>query len=181
VRDEGNASASSHSSAFLEQEDAVRGRSDVLADKQATSQQSAGNSRSVTPAGQVNTHVANSSAVRQSAAPDAGPFAQQPASITDDQSGLGMMTPTKLRIGAYTHKPSAQDMLVNVSEHTFVCVDCETTGVDASVHRVIEVAAVKFTIAAGAIDTFHTLVDPGAESMRVYTFVCACAFRDPDT
>jgi hypothetical protein len=67
----------------------------------------------------------------------------------------------KLRIGAFSIKPSAEDMATDLQQHIFVCVDCETTGVNASIHRIVEVAAIKFTLAAGVIDTYHTLVDPG--------------------
>ncbi|MCE5293063.1 MAG: DUF3820 family protein [Chlamydiales bacterium] len=43
--------------------------------------------------------------------------------------------------------------------HTFVCIDCESTGLDPKQDRIIEVAAVKFTF-DGHISEFETLVDP---------------------
>lgn len=43
---------------------------------------------------------------------------------------------------------------------TFVCFDLETTGLDATNDRIIEVACVKFTFDE-VIDTFETLIDPG--------------------
>lgn len=42
----------------------------------------------------------------------------------------------------------------------FVCLDCETTGLDINNDHIIEVAAVRFTF-QGAIDSFETLVNPG--------------------
>lgn len=42
---------------------------------------------------------------------------------------------------------------------TFVCIDCETTGLDPSVDRIIEVAAVKFTLEK-TLDSFESLINP---------------------
>lgn len=41
----------------------------------------------------------------------------------------------------------------------FVCLDCETTGLDPKEDRIIEVACVTFTLEQN-LDTFETLVDP---------------------
>ncbi len=46
-----------------------------------------------------------------------------------------------------------------LSQETFVCLDCESTGLDTSNDRVIEVAAVKFTLKE-TVDEIATLVDP---------------------
>lgn len=48
----------------------------------------------------------------------------------------------------------------NLDKQVFVCVDCETTGLDAKNDRIIEVAAATFN-ADGIIDRFETLLDPG--------------------
>lgn len=45
---------------------------------------------------------------------------------------------------------------------TYVCVDVETTGLDAYDDAIIEVAAVVFTV-EGVVDEFASLVDPGRE------------------
>lgn len=42
---------------------------------------------------------------------------------------------------------------------TFICMDCETTGLDPKSDRVIEVAAVKFTIESN-LDSIESLIDP---------------------
>lgn len=44
-------------------------------------------------------------------------------------------------------------------KETFVCIDCETTGLDPRADRIIEVAAVKFTIEE-TLDTYESLIDP---------------------
>ncbi len=44
-------------------------------------------------------------------------------------------------------------------KQTFVCVDCESTGLDPKEDRIIEVAAIRFTI-AGNIAEFQSLVKP---------------------
>lgn len=45
------------------------------------------------------------------------------------------------------------------SKDTFVCIDCETTGLDTNKDRVIEVAAVTFTVDRN-LDSFESLVNP---------------------
>ncbi|MFN4174863.1 MAG: exonuclease domain-containing protein, partial [Parachlamydiaceae bacterium] len=41
----------------------------------------------------------------------------------------------------------------------FVCLDCETTGLDPKVDKVVEVAVMKFTCNE-VLDSFETLIDP---------------------
>ncbi len=43
---------------------------------------------------------------------------------------------------------------------TFICLDCETTGLDPKNDHIIEVAAVKFQFGA-ELESFETLIDPG--------------------
>lgn len=47
-------------------------------------------------------------------------------------------------------------------KQTFVCIDCETTGLDTLSDRIIEVAVVKFTLEQ-IVDEFESLVDPLVE------------------
>lgn len=44
-------------------------------------------------------------------------------------------------------------------QQQFICIDCETTGLDAKNDRVIEVAAVVFTV-DNDIESFESLIDP---------------------
>jgi DNA polymerase-3 subunit epsilon len=44
-------------------------------------------------------------------------------------------------------------------KETFVCIDCETTGLDLNKDRVIEVAVVRFTLEQ-VLDQFESLIDP---------------------
>jgi len=46
-----------------------------------------------------------------------------------------------------------------IHKEQFVCIDCETTGLDPKQDRIIEVAAVKFSITE-TFDTFETLINP---------------------
>ncbi len=46
-----------------------------------------------------------------------------------------------------------------LEDEIFVCIDCETTGLDAKLDRVIEVAAVKFDL-KGSFESFESLIDP---------------------
>lgn len=47
-----------------------------------------------------------------------------------------------------------------MSKETFVCIDCESTGLDPQNDRVIEVAVAVFTL-EGILEQYDTLVDPG--------------------
>ena len=49
-----------------------------------------------------------------------------------------------------------------LDKDTFVCVDCETTGLESDTDRIIEVAAARFTL-GGVMETFETLIDPERE------------------
>lgn len=49
-----------------------------------------------------------------------------------------------------------------LAQQAFVCMDCETTGLDANLSRVIEVAAVRFTI-NDIIAQCESLIDPECE------------------
>lgn len=46
-----------------------------------------------------------------------------------------------------------------LNQETFICLDCETTGLDAKTDRIIEVAVVKFNFSEH-LESFETLVDP---------------------
>ncbi len=46
-----------------------------------------------------------------------------------------------------------------LNKATFLCLDCEFTGLDPDNDRILEIAAVRFTF-DGEIDTFETLVNP---------------------
>jgi DNA polymerase-3 subunit epsilon len=48
-----------------------------------------------------------------------------------------------------------------VNEETFVCLDCETTGLDPAQDRIIEIAITKFTFSE-MLESFETLIDPEA-------------------
>jgi len=49
-----------------------------------------------------------------------------------------------------------------LNKEKFVCIDCETTGLDPKVDRIIEVAVTTFTI-EGVLESFESLVDPQCE------------------
>lgn len=58
-----------------------------------------------------------------------------------------------------------------LAKEIFICLDCETTGLDAVADRVIEVGVMKFTTSE-ILDQFESLVDPGRpippESMKFH-------------
>src|SRR6185437_6530607 len=47
----------------------------------------------------------------------------------------------------------------SLNKDTFICLDCETTGLDPKMDRVIEIAVVKFSFSE-IMETFEALVDP---------------------
>lgn len=47
-----------------------------------------------------------------------------------------------------------------LKEQTFICLDCEFTGLDPENDRILELAAARFTL-SGVIDTIDLLVNPG--------------------
>lgn len=49
-----------------------------------------------------------------------------------------------------------------IDKEVFICVDCETTGLDPKADRVIEIAAAKFTI-ADVLASMEHLIDPECE------------------
>ena len=49
-----------------------------------------------------------------------------------------------------------------IENQKFVCVDCETTGLDPKEDRIIEVACVEFTLEKN-LEQFETLIDPSCE------------------
>jgi DNA polymerase-3 subunit epsilon len=62
-----------------------------------------------------------------------------------------------------------------MDKKTFVCLDCETTGLDSEKNRLIEVAAVQFTF-SGPLTTYESLIDPKctipAESTAIHHITC---------
>lgn len=46
-----------------------------------------------------------------------------------------------------------------MNSQEFVCIDCETTGLDPKQDRIIEIAATRFTL-EGVIDSFESLINP---------------------
>ncbi|MCH9630562.1 MAG: 3'-5' exonuclease DinG [Chlamydiia bacterium] len=49
--------------------------------------------------------------------------------------------------------------MTSIKEDTFICLDCEATGLDISNDEIIEVAAVKFKMGEH-LDRYETLIDP---------------------
>jgi len=49
-----------------------------------------------------------------------------------------------------------------INKDTFICLDCETTGLDPRTDRIIEFAAVKFTFSEN-LESFETLIDPDCQ------------------
>ena len=60
-------------------------------------------------------------------------------------------------MNANPKKPYPKGLL---NKQTFICVDCESTGLDTNKDRIIEVAACRFTFET-ILDSFDTLIDPG--------------------
>lgn len=62
-------------------------------------------------------------------------------------------------------------MQQSFSPQLFVCIDCETTGLDAKKDQIIEVAVIVFSL-YGEIDRFESLVNPGctipADSIAIH-------------
>lgn len=46
-----------------------------------------------------------------------------------------------------------------LNKDTFICLDCETTGLEPKTDRIIEIAVVKFTFSE-TLETFETLINP---------------------
>jgi DNA polymerase-3 subunit epsilon len=61
--------------------------------------------------------------------------------------------------------------MATIDKDIFICLDCETTGLDPENERIIEFAAVRFTMNE-ILDKYETLVDPerliSAESMAIH-------------
>lgn len=59
----------------------------------------------------------------------------------------------------------------DLSKETFICIDCETTGLDAGLDQVIEVGVIKFNLEQ-VFDQFESLINPGrpipSESMKFH-------------
>ncbi len=49
-----------------------------------------------------------------------------------------------------------------ISDEIFVCIDCESTGLDTRKDRIVEVAAARFTFSE-ILQSFETLIDPECE------------------
>ena len=60
---------------------------------------------------------------------------------------------------------------MKIKNQTYVCIDCETTGLDTEKDRIIEVAIVKFTFDQ-ILEKYETLIDPKrdipAESTKIH-------------
>lgn len=52
--------------------------------------------------------------------------------------------------------------MARIENEKFICIDCETTGLDADLDRIIEVAAVRFTLNE-ILDQYESLVNPQCE------------------
>lgn len=53
-----------------------------------------------------------------------------------------------------------------LNKDTFICLDCETTGLESKTDRIIEIAIVKFTFSE-TLESFETLIDPEAPISEV--------------
>ena len=72
----------------------------------------------------------------------------------------------------------------DLSNTVFVAFDTETTGLGPRVHRLVEIAGVKFTLGGGVLDTFQTLIDPGMpippSVIRIHGITDAAVRGQPD-
>jgi DNA polymerase III subunit epsilon len=50
--------------------------------------------------------------------------------------------------------------MAQLKEATFICLDCEFTGLDPEKDRILELAAARFTL-SGVVESFDVLVNPG--------------------
>lgn len=57
-----------------------------------------------------------------------------------------------------------------IDKETFVCIDCETTGLDAKEDRIIEIGVAKFTVNE-LLEEFETLINPGREIPALSTAI----------
>lgn len=55
--------------------------------------------------------------------------------------------------------PIRGEVMGQINKEQFVCIDCETTGLDPKQDRIIEVAAVRFSISE-IFDRYESLIDP---------------------
>lgn len=73
-------------------------------------------------------------------------------------------------------------MLKSLQEEIFVCLDCETTGLNPKEDRIIEVACVVFN-RGGVIDAFESLVNPEreipAESIKIHNITNEMVQKQP--
>jgi DNA polymerase-3 subunit epsilon len=51
---------------------------------------------------------------------------------------------------------------MNLTDEIFVCIDCESTGLDVAKDRIVEIAAARFTFTQ-ILESFETLIDPECE------------------
>ncbi len=58
----------------------------------------------------------------------------------------------------------------HLNNEVFICLDCETTGLDAKKDRIIEVAVTKFTFTE-TLESFETLIDPECEISEASTAI----------
>lgn len=70
----------------------------------------------------------------------------------------------------------------NLKKEVFVCLDCETTGLDVANDRIIEVAAASFT-AEGVVEQFDSLIDPltpiPEESIKIHNITQSMVIGKP--
>jgi len=69
-----------------------------------------------------------------------------------------------------------------ITHDTFVCIDCETTGLDTEKDRIIEIAAVKFTFDK-TFESIESLIDPQCEiteeSQKIHNISQKMVFGKP--